>query len=137
MARRTDGSRDLQMEVRRAQEPALALYASDERWVLHFYTVPPPRAGLDHHEVRDLTLICGSERIALQSLACRGGHGLRLYVDPIPLAGRAVGTRDATCRLAVVIDGLRLEDPGPILVRPGLRAWFEDPKVEQAEDNAS
>lgn len=116
----------LKIEVRRADAADLLLFATDERWVLQFFSVPPPRANRSRHDIRDLLLTCGTERISLQSLACRGGHGLRLYVDPTPLAGRARGTPDAACRLSVTIDGTLHEVPRELLIRPGLRAWFAD-----------
>jgi hypothetical protein len=136
MARAVPADDDWQMEVYRAQEPALALFPPDGRWILHL-SVPPPRTGLDHHEIDDLTLTCGSERISLQSVACRG-HGLNLYVDSTPVAGRTLGTLAATCHLSLVIDGASIDIAQPILVRPGLRAWFADqaPEPKPAEGGA-
>lgn len=100
----------------------IALYPTDELWVLNLSRVPPSRTGSPAHGLRGLTVTCGGEQRAFQAIACRNGAGLHLYVDPAQQDGwPSRGTPDAGCRIDVDIDGVLYRDDRKILLRPGLR----------------
>lgn len=100
----------------------VALYPSDELWVLDMFMVPPSRSSSPAHGLRSLTLTCGDQSRALQALACRSGAGLHLHVDPAQLAGwQTRGTVDAACRIDADVEGVLYRDDRKILLRTGLR----------------
>ena len=122
MARRVDRLGAWAPRYRNERGDELALYPTDELWVLNMFMVPPSRAGGPAHGLRALTLTCGGEARALLAVACRSGTGLNLYVDPTQLSGwQRRGTPAAGCRLDADIDGVLYRDDRPILLRPGLR----------------
>ena len=123
MARRLDRIGAWAPRYRNERGEEVALYPSDELWVLNMFMVPPSRGSSPAHGVRSLTLTCGPEQRALRALACRRGTGLHLYVDPAQLSGwQTRGTVDAACRVDADIEGVVYRDDRKILLRGGLRA---------------
>lgn len=100
----------------------LAVLASDESWIVRMASVPPPRTGKFTHDSVALVLRCGGERERLAPLACRGGSGLRLYVDAGQLTRfRERGSARDGCTLTATIDGIDYRDSWGLVLRAGLR----------------
>jgi hypothetical protein len=122
MARRLDRIGAWAPRYRNERGEEVALYPSDELWVLNMAMVPPARDGSAAQGLRSLTLTCGAEQRALQAVACRNGTGLHLYVDPAQLTGwQTRGTVDAGCRVDADVAGIVYRDERKILLRAGLR----------------
>lgn len=114
---------------RQDRRPDVALYASDQAWVIKLEEVPPstrPDLGFNY-----LRFECGGEQLALKPVVCRRDpHGLTLYVDRAQLAGwPRRGSTTAGCRLTADIEGELHRDERTIVLRPGLRDWVraDDP----------
>lgn len=108
--------------VERGDGGELAVLASDESWIVRMASVPPPRTGKFTHDSVALVLRCGGERERLAPLACRGGSGLRLYVDAGQLTRfRERGSARDGCTLTATIDGIDYRDSWGLVLRAGLR----------------
>jgi hypothetical protein len=120
------------VSVARSGRNDMVVLASDESWIVRVFSAPPPRTGKFNHDSVALALRCGGEHRQLAALACRGGSGLRLYVDAGQLADlRNRGSSREECSLIATIDGVDYRDSWGFVLRAGLRRRVAPELVER------
>lgn len=138
MESRADSGEAWSMTLALGRDAEVAVYASDEVWVLAMSESPPSR--WEPRAVQEVELRCGPEHMTLRARACSKRTGpwnlsgsvdarqLSLYVDPAQLAGwKRRGSAAASCEVRLQIDSAIYREQRPVVLRPGVRAEVQVP----------